>query len=177
MSEEMKLLSKSDIMAIPPELLPMPVLADNLRSFFSWGIKAHEHGAYHHFMWMIRPGWVASQGWLFSMAPITDYFDKCRLKLWHCPGWTEAERKKISGSIDADLALPWYRRLYDVPALIGQLIWHEIQTPGLSICSDKAAYLKEVDPAYDLRFPDPAQVNTWLSEHGKYQVYGRYVPD
>jgi hypothetical protein len=177
MTDEMKLLSKSDIMAIPQDKLPMAVLADSLRSFFGWGIKVHEQGAYNHFCWLVRPGWVASQEWLFSLLPVSDYFDKARLKLWHCPGWTAAERKKIIDALDADLARPWYRRVYDVPAILGQLVWHEIQIPGLSICSDKAGYIRLNDPSYGLRLPDPAQVNTWLSEHEKYRVYGRYVPD
>lgn len=171
-------LTAKDLENVPPEMLPMPVLSDNLRSFFSWGIKAHEQGCYSHFMWMIYPGILATQNSLFQKESVNAYIKKCRLKLWYCKTWTVDDRIKVINKIEQDLNLPWYKRLYDYPAILGQLFWHEFQTPGFSICSDKGVYLKEIDPTYDLRFPDPAQVNTWLTEHpDKYEVYGRYVPD
>lgn len=172
------LLSEDDLMKVPQELLPMPVLSDNLRSFFSFGIKAHEKGCYNHFMWMIEPGVFASQNFLYKTQPVSDYTGQCRLKLWCCRSWNTNERNLIFANIRLNLAKPWYKRIYDFPAILGQIFWHEFQTPGLSICSDYGHSISLVDPEYDLRFPDPEQVNHWLEARpNKYDVYGRYLPD
>lgn len=173
-----ELLTRDDVMAIPAGRLPMPVFSDNLRSFFSWGIKVHEEGCYNHFMWLIRPGIVASQNATFTEEPIRNYFKKCRLKFWHRPSWTPEQRKTIIDAIAADLAKPWYRRLYDPLAILGQVLHMDfIQTPGIDICSDKGKYLALVDVNYDLTHPDPEQINHWLMEQRQYEVYGRYMPD
>ena len=50
--------------------LPLIVLADDLRSFLGWGIKAHTSGQYSHIMAMVEPGMFASQGWVFDSIPM-----------------------------------------------------------------------------------------------------------
>jgi hypothetical protein len=173
-----EIMTREDVMKIPAGLLPMPVLSDNLRGFFSWGIKVHEEGCYNHFMWLIRPGVLATQNCLFQAQPVRDYFAQYRLKFWHCPAWTAEERARIVAAIEADLAKPWWKRTYDCLAIVGQALHMDwIQTPGLDICSDKAAYLRLVDLYYDLQHPNPEKVNWWFMTRPPYQVYGRYVPD
>jgi len=176
---ESTLLTIAELKSIPQEMLPMPVLSDNLRSFFSWGIKVHEKGCYNHFMWMIHPGVLASQNIIYQKQSVDDYVETCRLKLWHCKAWTIKERQGITKEIKNTLNKPWYRRLYDVPAIFGQLVYCPwLQTPGLDICSDKGKYLKMADTKYNLSHPDPEQVNHWLGMYpDQYEVYGRYVPD
>ena len=172
------LLSREDVMNIPERLLPMVVFSDNLRSFFSSAIKQHSEGNYNHLMWLVRPCVIASQNYLFQSQPVQDYFNGFRLKFWHCPEWTPAQRKQIIDAIDADLAQPWYRRMYDYLAIVGQGIGiSALQTPGIDICSDKGKYLKLVDLHYDLAHPDPEDVNHYLMMQRKYEVYGRYLPD
>lgn len=172
------LLTREDVMAIPERLLPMVVFSDNLRSFFSSAIKQHSEGNYNHLMWLIRPGVIASQNYLFQAQPVQDYFNGFRLKFWHCPEWTLEQRDLIKNAIDADLAKPWYRRMYDYLAIVGQGIGiSALQTPGIDICSDKGKYLKLVDLHYDLAHPDPEDVNHWLMTQKRYEVYGRYIPD
>lgn len=172
-------LSKADILSIPDELCPMPLLSDNLRSVFSLGIKIHEQGCYNHFMWYIGRGLVASQDYIFRATPIADYFKKYRLKFWYCPLWTKEHRRILKRNIISDIRKPWYKRLYDPLAIVGQALYLDwIQTPGIDICSDKGEYIKLVDKNYSLSHPDPENINRWLeSQRGKYQVYGRYVPD
>jgi hypothetical protein len=77
------------------------------------------------------------------------------------------------------LERPWYKRMYDVPAIIGQAICiPELQIPELDICSDYGDLLKVGEPDYDLKHPDPEDVNRWLVAHpDRCEVYGRYVPD
>lgn len=171
-------LSRSDILSIPDELCPMPVLSDNLRSLISWGIKVHEQGGYNHFMWLMPGGKFATQDLTFKEVPVSDYFKKHRLKLWHCPLWTVEQRRAIIKAIRRDLRKPWYKRIYDPLAIVGQALYLDwIQTPGIDICSDKGAYLKLADPTYPLAHPDPENINRWLENNRRYQVYGRYVPD
>lgn len=172
------LLSQEDILNIPDEMLPMPILSDNIRSFISWGIKEHTKGNYNHFMWLYKKGFVASQDFLFSQQPVSDYFEKFRLKLWYCPSWTKEQRLTIIQVIEGVLAEPWYKRRYDILAIAGQLFNCEwLQIPWLDICSDKARLLSLVDDRYNLKHPDPQDVNEWLEKHGEYRVFGRYVPD
>lgn len=158
----------------------MPVLSDNLRSFLGWGIKVHEGGCYNHFMWLIEKGTLASQGfWGYKIEPLDDYLGGYRLKIWDLFGFTEEHKQKVLAAIKVELARPWYKNCYDVLAYPGQLLGiHWLQTPGMEICSDKAKYLRLIDGSFDLKYPDPEQVNTWLTEHPeKYKVYGRYTPD
>jgi hypothetical protein len=175
----MTLLSADDLENVPQECLPMPVLSDNVRSFLSWGIKAHEKGAYNHFMWMIHPDMLASQNFLYQSQSVKDYVSMYRLKLWYCKAWTPEQREGIIKAIEANLNKPWYKRLYNVVAILGQLFKRpEIRFPGLEICSDKGKFLKLYDPSYDLYHPDPEEVNHWMEKYPEhYAVYGRYVPD
>jgi hypothetical protein len=171
------LLSKEDVLNIPDDLLPMPVLSDNIRSFLAWGIKVRTDGQYNHFMWLIEPGILATQNLLYEKESVEKYFDNNRLKFWYCL-WSQEQRDKIMEAINYKLSLPWYRRRYDVLAIAGQLFGIEcLQVPWLDICSDGGGYLKLVDPRYNLDHPDPADVNRWLESKPEYQVYGRYVPD
>jgi hypothetical protein len=170
-------LTRKDVLNIPRELLPMPILSDNLRSFFAWGIKAHTHGNYNHFMWLIEPGVLATQNLLYEKESVEKYFDNNRLKFWYCQ-WSQEQRDKIIEAINYKLSLPWYRRRYDVLAIVGQLFNIEsIQNPFVDICSDAGSYIKLVDDRYDLKHPAPADVNRWLESKPEYHVYGRYVPD
>ena len=176
---EFTLLSRKDLENIPQELLPMPVLSDNLRSFFSWGIKVHEQGNYNHFMWMIHPGQLASQNFLYQQESVASYVNSSRLKLWYCKKWTKEQRISVIKTIEDNLGEPWYKRMYDVPAILGQLIHCDwIQVPGFDICSDAGRYLAMADPNYGLVNPDPEEVNRWLGQYpDQYEVYGRYLPD
>ena len=175
------LLTQDDIMKIPPGLLPMAVLSDSMRSLFGLLIKQHESGVYNHFMWLNKPQTVASQGWTFKEKPVSDYFAGNRLKFWFFPSWTPEQKQIVCTAIDKAIALPWYKRIYDVPAILGQLLpefMHGlIQIPGLKICSDWGNLIGEVEGEYKLAYPDPAQVDGWLKKCPNAKVYGRYVPD
>jgi L-rhamnose mutarotase len=173
-------LTASELLQIPQQLMPMPVLSDNLRSFFSAGIKAHSKGCYGHFMWLVAPGVLASmQTNGFKLVKLSSFLDDDRLKIWWCPEWTDADRKKIMTEVNRELTRRWWRNCYDFLSYPGQLFGlHWLQVPGFDICSDKAKYIGLVDKDFDLENPDPQQVNRWLEEHQpRYQVYGRYTPD
>lgn len=177
-NKNMVLLSKQDVLSISINKYPMLVLSDNLRSFFAWGIKAHQHGNYNHFMWLLGKNNVVTQDLTFRTSKLDDYFSKCRMKFWYNPDWTEDERMKMLSSLYEGLKQPWYSKMYDPLQIFGKLFHiKEMQIKGIDICSDWGRILKNVDYHYDLEHPSPTQINVWLSEHPQYKVYGRYVPD
>jgi hypothetical protein len=173
------LLTRNDLENVPQEFLPMIVLSDAVRAFFSYAIKSHEKGSYNHLMWMIHPGMLASQNLLYQSQSVKDYVDAYRMKLWYCKRWTPEIRHGIIKSIEANLNESWWKRIYNVPAIIGQAVnIPAIRFPGLDICSDKGKFISQGDPSYDLYHPDPEQVNNWMMEYpDRYAVYGRYLPD
>lgn len=168
----------SKVRDVPQSLLPMVVLSDNLRSVFSAGIKAHEHGTYNHLMWMIRPGFVASQNSLFKEIPIEKFKNAHRLKLWANPLWNDEQRGAITAALKFELRQPWYKRRYDYLQILGKLIGADwLQVPWADICSDKADHLRKADARYDLKHPSPTEVNRWLTAYAEYTIYMRYTPD
>lgn len=169
-----------EVAALPAAHMPLLVLSDNQKSFFSWAIKAHQDGAYNHLCWMIRPGYVISQDWLLRERPITDYTRWHRLKFWTCDKWTPADRAAIIMKLQTAAARPWYRRLYDPLQILGKFVHLDwIQIPGtVKICSDWADILGDSDPHWHqgMHF-SPPEVNRLLEVSPRYRVYGRYVVD
>ena len=113
-------LTRSAVRNIPPYLLPLFVLSDNLRSFFAAGIKKHQKGNYNHFMIMHRTGFFASQDWIFREVSVEKFLDHHRLKFWINTEWTKTERRLLIRKIKRDLKRAWWRRLYDPLAILGQ---------------------------------------------------------
>ena len=170
-----------DIMQIDRKYLPMPVFTFNPGAFFTFGVAARTKGDWSHFMWMTAPGVFASQGLWFQRKTLDDY-KKCTIKFVYNPGWTDFQRQLLLTSLLRDLdKSPWETR-YDVLALVGHLLglkW--IQSGRFEICSDSADHIKLVDGRYDLKDPDPSDVNAWMKKHKwalenpyGHLVYGRY---
>lgn len=167
-----------DILAIPKEDLPLMVLSDNPASFLSFGIKAHQNGSYNHFMWMIEPGRFASQDLMYHSVPAEKYFGN-RLKMWHCPSWTNPERLRLTLLVLRALKEPWYKRLYDWPQILGFMVGvRGLQLPWRKICSDHVDYLAAVDPLWQVnQHFSPPEINRIFKQIGKYEVYNYYDPD
>jgi len=157
------------------------VLSDNARSFFAWGIRLHEKGVYNHFMWLIRPGVLASQDMTFRTTSVTKYLEgRHRLKLVRGKYWTKPIQTAIKLLLQEQLDLPLIQRLYDPLQIIGIAVglkW--LQIPGHSrICSDFGYILGRLDREYDLKHPSPTEVNLYTKAHSKkYEVYLRFIPD
>jgi hypothetical protein len=173
-------LAREELLQIPQELMPMPVLSDNLRNICSAGIKAHTHGNYSHFMWLISPGTFASmQTNGYKMVKLEDFIGSDRLKFWYFPMWSDADRLKVRHAINKELNRPWWKNRYDFFSYLGHLTglrW--IQSPWSDVCSDKAKFLKLVEKDFRLVSPNPEEVNHWLETiKPRAQIYGRYTPD
>lgn len=172
-----RMLTREEVITM--SFFPVAVLSDNSRSSFAAEIKDHTGSMYNHFMWYVEKGVVASQDLLFKRVPIAHYLKgDHRLKFWWNPTWTSDQAKSVLAAILSDLDKPWYLKVYDWPAIVGQALHIPgIQVPGLDICSDKARYIAVADASYNLWHPDPEDVNRWLTEATGWEVYGRYVPD
>ena len=173
-------ITSSAIRDIPEKYLPLFVLSDKLNSPFSFAVKRHESGFYNHCMWYHRPGYFASQDWIFHEVPVTQYLKTHRLKFWTNLGWTKFQRLIIRARIEMALNKPWWKRLYDPVGLVGQALnlnW--LQIPGFDICSDKGRFFRYVDRGYKLAHPSPPDVNRWLKENKNpgYTVFAVYDPD
>ncbi len=172
------LLDRKAIFNIPKELCPMMVFSYGVRSPVATAIAIKEKGLYNHFMWLLKPGLLATQDVTFRKIPIDAYLKKHALKFAYNKTWQEGDRKILREAIEEGLAKPWYRRLYDPLAIVGQAFNIEwLQIPGIDICSDKAKYLKLVDKNYDLKHPSPTNINNWMKTQPGYEVYGRYRLD
>jgi hypothetical protein len=167
-----------DMMAIPCKDYPLLVFADNVRGLFSMIVKNRTKSAWGHTMWLIGPNELASQ-WFYFKCFTLRHYDFCNLKLVHNPSWTIEEKDKIIKYIVRDLNKPWYKTLYDIPGVIGQLIGlpRLVQLPWFDYCSETVDYLSLVDRDYNLKSPNPGEVNEWTKARGdRYKVYGRYSP-
>lgn len=171
-------LTLDDIKAIPPGAYPFMVFVDNIRGFFSLGVKIRTKGSYGHYMWLTAPDTFASQWFYYKLFKVDDFKGES-LKLVYNPAWTDKERDILTAAILIDLKKPWYRTMYDVPGMFGELLGIDrINMPGLDFCSERGKYLKLIDPKYDLKSPTPQQLNDWTkANQDRYKVYGRYTPD
>jgi len=176
---EIPFMEDSDVLQIPESSLPLAVLSSSAANPFAFGIINFRKSIYNHFMWMHKPGYLATQDWCYQEVPLSKYmqFDN-RLKFWHNPKWTVDERKQLINKIQYYLDLPKYKTFYDFLAILGQAVnqvW--IQNPLFRICSDYGSILKEsgVDVTYDLKHPAPDQVDEWFQNNSNYEVFGRYA--
>ena len=156
---------------------PQMVFADRTSGLFALGVKIKTKGVYGHFCWLIGPDELASQWFWFRRENLAHY-KGAYMKFVHNPNWSDLDRIKMLAAIKNDLSLPWYKTLYDVPGIVGELFgWDWFNLPGFDFCSERGKYLSLVDPQYDLRHPDPTELNLFTKNSGRYEVSGRYMPD
>lgn len=160
--------------------LPLIVLSSHSNNLISWLIRLRTKASYNHIMWMIEPGKVATQGWLFKSIPIVRYMGKWKkLKFWKIKNLTYVQHKLITELIIRDLAKPWWKRRYDFLGIFGQLIglkW--INVPWIDYCSEKSTdplrKIMEGIPAH----PSPKDLNDlFKSRPDDFEVYGYWFFD
>lgn len=67
------------------------------------------------------------------------------LEFWHCADMTAVERIYILEKIDRGLKLPWWRRLYDYPGVLGQVLGlRNLQIPFLNYCSERGEQIARI---------------------------------
>jgi hypothetical protein len=167
----------SELKNIPLGEYPFLVFSDNVRGIFSFLVRVRTRGYFGHVMWLVGPDELASQ-WFYFKRFSLDHYSFCNLKLVHNAGWTGSEKALLITNIREALKRPWYQSLYDVPGIIGQLIGiPSLQVPWQDYCSETGDFLKAVDSDYDLKSPDPEELNQWTkARQDRYSVYCRYSP-
>jgi hypothetical protein len=161
-------LEPKDVRHIDETLLPCLVLTDNLMSFFGLITRKHTKNHYTHGMWMDKPGEVASQNWFYERCLIDEWLDgRFRVKLWRNPNWTQGQKDRIVSRINAKLALPKWKRLYDLLGVAGQglgLDWLNI--PWLDYCTESASeILRSVETMFTKVHADPGDMDRFFLEH------------
>jgi hypothetical protein len=154
-----------------PGPFPQLCFVDNAFGGFSLLVKKKTHGPYGHFMYLIGKNRLASQWWYFQLQKL-DQYEGDYIKFVDIPAWTDGQRTEMLRAINADLDLPWYRTLYDIPGVIGEWFgWNWCNLPGFDFCSERGKYI----PGYDLKHPSPVELDQWTRTHGG-SVTGRYNP-
>ena len=173
-----QILSANDVLTLPADHFPYVVFSANLFKDLGRRIRRQRRWWANHAMVMTRPGFVETQGVMFRRVPVRSYFGSSLMKFVHPEGWTDEQRQAFTDRVEADLALPWWRRLYDFPAIIGQLTnFQSIQIPGLEICSSRVGLaIAAADPSFYLRQASPDQINSWMKDSGNWNVDGYYIP-
>ena len=170
----MKNLKIIDLSEIKQEHCPLFVQSGDMRGFLGWGIKFRTKSDWSHSMIMRRPGFVCSQGWTYKEIPISKYDKRgVILKFWICKGMTLSEFQNIMIKIEEELRLPFWKRMYDFPGIIGQAIglrW--INVPFLRYCSERvASKLRILIPSLRKK-PNPEDIDLACKESERMSVYG-----
>lgn len=159
--------------------LPAFILSDDLRSFFSWAIKAHTKGNYSHIMCMVHPDKVATQELFYKEVDIKKYLrDDIRLKVWYYKDMPKDMAGSVKSAVEADLSRPLWQRGYDWLGIIGQLLgkhFRWINIPWKNYCSEREAkYIKIVFPDYKNAYPTPSEENAFFKSKTEMQVLCRW---
>jgi len=171
---------------VSPYGFPQMMLTRNMRSWIGAQISDTTKGSYNHFCWLLNRDQVASQDLTFKLVPLDTYLDDIHIvKFVTDLRWSNEAKARIIRKINADLALPLRRRLYDPLAILGQWTgWKWLQDPYRRICSDYGYYLAEEDPKYNLKFPSPTDINNFQKDNQAlpendmkgYLVTARWLP-
>lgn len=162
---------------VPEEQCPLFVQAADIRSFFGWGIRKRTKSNFNHSMIMRVPAKVVTQAWTYAEIDIKAYMTKGNLmKFWRCVDITEEEKKKINDIIKYDLSQPWYRKLYDVPGVIGHLFgmrWFNV--PMLNYCSERVEKMVRVIIPDIGRHQTPEDIDTIFKNSKRMIVEGYFL--
>jgi len=150
---------------IKDEDCPVFVSADDPLGFISWAIRAWTKGIKNHSMSVRRPGYYATQGWMYKEVPMKLYKNNY-LKFWIFPHMTAEERERIFENIDEHLKAPWWKRMYDWLGIVGQatgIRW--IHFPFRNYCSEREAsqFIRVIFPDCPVR-PNPEELDKFLEE-------------
>jgi len=172
-----------DPRGIPIQDLPLIVLSDFSSGVIQSLIKIRTSGSFSHIMVMHRKDFFASQGNMFSEAPLSRYMkDGNRLKFFSIKNLTEEERWALAKKMEKDLSAPWWQRFYDYPGILGQafgLRW--FNSPFRAYCSERVAAWLRVLPRMKNSIPlhpSPEDLNDLMkAEEKNFEFYGIWDSD
>lgn len=168
-------LTMADLIAVPKRDCPIFIQSERPTGVLSALIKAATNGPDSHSMILMGEGKVATQGWVYRLADIQD-FSHCNMTVWWSYKWSLKNRAAAMELIRKRLALPWYKKRYDILGIIGQRLGlPDFNIPYLRYCSeDVAAILAFLDPHFRLEHPSPNTIREWFIKSPHMDVMGRY---
>jgi len=175
-----------EIARIPLEHYPIFLYSDG-GSPFSWLIRKFDDSAGSHLWTLIGPGVIANQGITFTLVPVEKMRHYVTKLIWN-PEYSAEQRNTMLESIFSRLELPWWRRLYDIVGLFGEIaekiLGIHLNLKKFDFCSESVSRaIAMVDPEYRQWLeanpsPTPKDFNLYTrSRNPPWKVYGRYAPD
>ena len=179
-------LTLDEIRRIPWDHYPIFMYSDG-GSLFGWLIRKADDSAGSHLWTLVAPDAIANQSITFRLVPVAA-MQHYTTKLIHNPEFTPEQRRKLLDFIFSRLELPWYKRLYDVVGLFGELaekfLGIQLNLGRFDFCSEavsRAIALVDPDYAEWLKInpsPTPKEFNIYTKAHNPpWKIYGRYQPD
>ena len=156
---------------------PVFVQSTDMRSFFGFGIRARTKSNWNHSMIMRIAGKLATQSNIYKEIDIQRYMKPgCMMKFWICKDITPFEKNTIVLRINIELCMPWYKKLYDFPGVVGQLFglrWFNI--PFLNYCSERVSTKLSVIIPDIPKHPTPEDIDTIFKNSPRMEVLGYYL--
>ena len=159
------------------------ILCNDAQGMLGWWIKWYTQGNYCHAMLTRKPCWVCTQNDMYKEVPIDGYLKNSEgLKFWRINDLTVDEFNLINNAITADLAKPWWNRMYNYLGLVGQALHIPgISMPGQDICSQRdASYLRLLPRLATIipEHPSPAQLDSiFIANPSLMTCIGYYLQD
>jgi hypothetical protein len=178
-------LTLDEIRKIPWDHYPIFMYSDG-GSLFAWLIRKFDDSAGSHLWTLIANDAIANQSLTFRIVPVEAMKHYTTKLIWN-PEFNTDQRRIMMESILARLSLPWYKRLYDVIGLVGELLEKvgirlnlskfdfctEAVSRALALVDSEFAEWLKINPS-----PTPKEFNLWTKAHNPpWKVYGRYAPD
>jgi hypothetical protein len=141
------------------------ILCNDAQGMLGWFIKWYTKGNYCHAMLSRKPGFVVTQNdWLVEKTIDAYLIRSEELKFWRINNLTQDEFNLINNAINADLAKPWWNRMYNYLGLVGQALHVPgISMPGQNICSQRDAEYLRMLPRLDAVVPEhPSPADLYL---------------
>ena len=178
-------LTLEEIRRIPWDHYPIFMYSDG-GSLFGWLIRKADDSAGSHLWTLVSNDAIANQSFTFRLVPVAKMQHYVTKLIWN-PEFTAEQRKVMLESIFQRLELPWYRRLYDVVGLVGELLERvgiRLNLGKFDFCSESVSRaVALVDPDFKEWLginpsPSPKEFNLYTKAHNPpWKVYGRYAPD
>lgn len=145
--------------------LPRIVFSSDLYSYFGFGIRKFSKGIYQHVMIQYDPDFFATQNWLFHSEPVENYMKPhIKMKFFGFNNITSGQRQAMLEAIKRDLKLPWRKRFYDIPGILGHILRmpNTLQFPNRNYCTEGVSKYIRMGGYEPPKHPSVKELNQWL---------------
>ena len=170
-----------DVYNLPAEIMPMLVFSTDVNSIRSRIIRWGTDGECSHVMWLWRRYYLATTGLFYGEVPIIKYLRNSTMWFFRLVDPLPTRQFRLSDSISSKLVEPWYKRRYDVLAMLGHALGVQyIQSPWCDNCVETVvddlftAYMNSWTPTTWT----PQELFRWCkSKYSGFDLHGIYQPN